>query len=51
MEIEPEKEIILIVVEKSRADDIVATIRDQLHLEQPGNGLVFVQDINRIYGA
>lgn len=51
MEIEPEKEIVLIVVDKGRADDIVAAVRDQLHLEKPGNGLVFVQDINRIYGA
>jgi nitrogen regulatory protein PII len=51
MEIEPEKEIVLIVVDKGRADDIVAAVRDQLQLEKPGNGLVFIQEINRIYGA
>lgn len=51
MEIEPEKEIILIVAHRDSGDDIISAIREKLQMDKPGNGLVFSQEIQRIYGA
>lgn len=50
MQIEPEKEIVLILSEIERTDAIVSTIREQLEIEKPGNGIIYVQDVNRTYG-
>lgn len=50
MEIEPEKEIVLIVSEKSLTDKIAASINEHLKMNQPGNGIIFIQDINKTYG-
>jgi nitrogen regulatory protein PII len=50
MEIEPEKEIVLIVSEKSLADKIAASINDSLKMNEPGNGIIFIQDVNKTYG-
>jgi nitrogen regulatory protein PII len=50
MEIEPEKEIVLIVSEKSLTDGIAASINEHLKMNQPGNGIIFIQDVNKTYG-
>ena len=50
MEIEPEKEIVLILSEVALTDAIVASIREKLHIDEPGHGIIFVQDVNRTYG-
>ena len=50
MQIEPEKEIVLILSEIEKTDAIVSTIREQLEIEKPGNGIIYVQDVNRTYG-
>ncbi|GAA0598434.1 P-II family nitrogen regulator [Virgibacillus siamensis] len=50
MEIEPEKEIVLILSEKESTDAIVSSIRKKLNIDEPGNGIIFVQDINSTYG-
>lgn len=50
MFIEPEKEIIMIVSPRSNTKKIVNAIRVNLKMDQPGNGVVFVQSINQVYG-
>lgn len=50
MEIELEKEIVLILSEVDRTEDIVTSIRKDLSLDEPGNGVIFVQDVNKTYG-
>ena len=50
MDIEPEKEIVLILTDSNLTDDITAAINNKLEMEKPGNGIIFVQDINKTYG-
>jgi nitrogen regulatory protein PII len=50
MEIEPEKEVIIIISHNDQSDDIISSIREKLDMEKPGNGLIYIQDINDIYG-
>lgn len=50
MEIEPEKEIVLILSEAEMTDAIVSSIREQLKIDEPGNGIVYVQNVNKTYG-
>ena len=51
MEIEPEKEIVIILSEVERTEAIVESIRKNLNIEEPGNGIIFVQNINQTYGV
>ncbi|MCU9968076.1 P-II family nitrogen regulator [Mobiluncus mulieris] len=48
--VEPEKELVLILTEDTRVRDIVAQISTDLRLDEPGNGIVFVQDLARVRG-
>ena len=50
MEIEPEKEVVIILSKNDKTSDIVGSIREELKLDKPGNGILFVQDINKTYG-
>lgn len=50
MEIEPEREIVLIISENQLTESIVTSIREQLKINEPGNGIIFVQDVNKVYG-
>lgn len=50
MEIEPEKETVLILCKKEVTKGIVEAIYKNLELEKPGNGIIFVQDVNSAYG-
>jgi nitrogen regulatory protein PII len=50
MEIEPEKEIVLILSEKNLTEVITASINEKLEMSKPGNGIIFVQDVNKTYG-
>lgn len=50
MEIEPEKEVVIILSEADKTNGIVETIRENLKIDDPGNGIIFVQDTNRTYG-
>lgn len=50
MEIELEKEIVLILSEVDRTEAIVSSIRKDLKIDEPGNGIIFVQDVNKTYG-
>lgn len=50
MDIEPEKEIVLILSESSLTGSIASAIREELKIDQPGNGIIFIQDVNQTYG-
>ncbi len=50
MFIEPEKEIVMIVSQRKDTERIVDAIRLHLKMDEPGNGVVFVQSINQVYG-
>ncbi|NLK86010.1 MAG: P-II family nitrogen regulator [Clostridiaceae bacterium] len=50
MEIEPEKEVVLILAEVDATEAIAASIRDSLKIEEPGNGIIFIQDVSSVYG-
>lgn len=50
MEIEPEKEIVIIVSEADKTEAIVSSVRDNLKIDDPGNGIIFIQNANRTYG-
>lgn len=51
MEIEPERELVLILAETDTADTIAAAIRDSLKIDEPGNGIIFIQDVSSVYGV
>ena len=50
MDIEPEKEIVLILSDKKEAEAIISSIREKLDIEQPGKGIIFVQEVSKVYG-
>jgi nitrogen regulatory protein PII len=51
MDIEPEKEMVMILSQEEVTESIVASIREKLEIDKPGNGIIFIQDVNRIYGV
>ena len=50
MEIEPEKEIVLVVAKSILVESIISSIRTELKLDDPGNGIMFTIDVNEAYG-
>lgn len=50
MTIEPEKEIVIILIEKSKTNDVVTAIREKVDIDEPGKGIVFTIDVNKTSG-
>ena len=50
MDIEPEKEIVMILSEKKDAEAIISSIRQKLDIEKAGKGIIFVQEVSKVYG-
>jgi len=50
MEIEPEREIVMIIAETEKVEAITSAIRRDLHMDSPGHGLLFVQNVNQTIG-
>ncbi len=50
MDIEPEKELVLIVLKSELAEQVVSSVRDELDIDKPGNGIIFVQNVRQVYG-
>ncbi len=50
MAIEPEKEIVMVIAKNELIEGIVTSVREKLRIDEPGNGIMFVQDINKTYG-
>jgi nitrogen regulatory protein PII len=50
MDIEPEKEMVLILSEAEKTEAIIDSIRREMKIDEPGKGILFVQDVSRTYG-
>lgn len=50
MVIEPEKEIVLIISEKEKTEDIVKAIRKEIGVDEEGKGIVFITDVTQTFG-
>ncbi|EDP67428.1 hypothetical protein CAT7_01275 [Carnobacterium sp. AT7] len=50
MDIEPEKEVVMILTEQHTTDAVVASISNALKIEQPGNGVLFTVDVTNTRG-
>ncbi len=50
MAIEPEKEIVMILTESTITDGIIQKIREEMQIDEPGKGIMFVMDVNKTYG-
>ena len=50
MNIEPEKEVVMILTEQQTTDAVVASISNALKIEQPGNGVLFTMDVTNTRG-
>ena len=50
MEIEPEKEIVLIILKTEQTDAVIDKISKDMELEKPGTGILFVLDVADAYG-
>lgn len=50
LEIEPEQEEVFIVAKSEIKDDIIESINTYIKIEEPGNGIMFVLDVDEAYG-
>jgi len=50
MAIEPEKEVVMMLTKATLTEAIVESIKNELKIDEPGNGIMFVQDVNKTYG-
>ena len=50
IEIEPEKEKVIIIAKCELKDGIVEAVKNHLNINEPGNGIIFVLDVNEVYG-
>ncbi|MDO5414753.1 MAG: P-II family nitrogen regulator [Bacillota bacterium] len=50
MDIEPEKEILMLVTEKEKTEAIAENINKMMDLEGHGKGIMMVQEISKAYG-
>lgn len=50
MEIEPEKEIVIMIMSSGKTREIVDSLKDNFDIEKPGNGIIIVQNVNQAYG-
>lgn len=50
IDIEPEKEIVMILANNEQSEAIIESIRAKLDIEKPGKGIIFVHEVNQTYG-
>ena len=50
IQIEPEKEIVLILSKAEKTQAIVDAIKERLNLHKPGAGIIFVMDVSKTVG-
>lgn len=50
MAIEPEREMVMILTSSEITKPVVEAIRARLHIDDPGNGVLFVVGVNEAYG-
>jgi nitrogen regulatory protein PII len=47
---QPEKEVIFILTEKSKTDEIFKAVHDAADMDKPGNGIIFLLDVAKVAG-
>ncbi len=50
MDIEPEKEMVIIVIDALETEKVVDAIMNEHQLDQPNKGILFVQDLSHVRG-
>lgn len=50
MNIEPEKEIVMIIIEKEKSDKVIKSIKEAMHIDEPGKGVMFAMDVSKTSG-
>lgn len=50
MEVEPEKEMVLILAKHEIVSEVIEGISNELELDKPGNGVLFVQEVHQTSG-
>lgn len=50
MPIEPEKEIVMILIERSKTQEIMDAINKEMNITEPGKGIIFALDVNKTSG-
>jgi nitrogen regulatory protein PII len=50
IDIEPEKEIVMILAKNELVDGIIQSINERLEMDKPGNGIIFVQRAIKTFG-
>ena len=50
IEVEPEKEVVIMLIKKDIKDNVIEFIRNHLKIDEPGKGILFVVDVNEVYG-
>ncbi|NLL61911.1 MAG: P-II family nitrogen regulator [Candidatus Atribacteria bacterium] len=48
--IEPEKEIVLTLIDQQQSSKVLKAIQVELHLDEPGKGIAFALDVKHIVG-
>ena len=48
--IEPEKDVVLTLIEKSKTKDVLEYITEGLELDKPGKGIAFVVNVSKVVG-
>lgn len=48
--IEPEKDIVLTLIEKDKSEDVLDAITEAAGLDRPSTGVAFILDISRVAG-
>ena len=48
--VEPEKEMVLIIAPKAQVDALISEVFQQLEMDQPGNGVILLQDVSHALG-
>lgn len=51
IDIEPEKEMVLILSEESKVDAICNSIKEDLKIDEPGKGIMFIQKTGKVFGV
>ena len=50
IEIEPEKEKVIIIAKSELKDGIIEALKQHLNIDEPRNGIIYVLDVNEVYG-
>ena len=50
VEIEPEKELVIILTPKDLVDKVVSALTEELDLNEPGKGILFIEPVVDIRG-